>query len=319
MSGGIPGSGEPVTEKGEAITAAGATAPAPVPQEITIVSTPHAKCTLRASSATTSPQSAPVWADDVGLVHLWAPPASVSEMYSLDCSAGGDTAQHSFDLANAATFLPAAAPAAAVGRKTRPALTNPTTLTQAELFAAGYPPRPDPTLAPSLYGKWLKIVSIATTLIPPHLVERSDLHFGAATNKTSTRWTGIALNTPATRYIVVAGAFGVPTGFLPPGGAASSNVATWVGLDGWSNADVVQDGVDYATTGTVGSYSAWYEYYPSAPVFNTSMVVHPDDTMQFWSCPLCQRRVRQLPLDMFVVMGGEWFTEHAQAIPGSWS
>ncbi len=31
--------------------------------------------------------------------------------------------------------------------------------------------------------------------------------------------------------------------------------------------------------------------------------------------PLCQRRVRQLSLDMFVLMGGEWFTENAQACP----
>ena len=33
--------------------------------------------------------------------------------------------------------------------------------------------------------------------------------------------------------------------------------------------------------------------------------------------PLCQRRVRQLSLDMFVLMGGEWFTENAQACPSS--
>jgi|GEM_PF-4818241 len=35
--------------------------------------------------------------------------------------------------------------------------------------------------------------------------------------------------------------------------------------------------------------------------------------------PLCQRRVRQLPLAIFVLMGGEWFHKRAEAIPGSQS
>ena len=30
--------------------------------------------------------------------------------------------------------------------------------------------------------------------------------------------------------------------------------------------------------------------------------------------PLCQRRVRQLPLDISVVMGGEWCLENAEAV-----
>jgi hypothetical protein len=34
-------------------------------------------------------------------------------------------------------------------------------------------------------------------------------------------------------------------------------------------------------------------------------------------CPLCQRDVRQLPLDISVPMGGEWFPERAQAFPDS--
>lgn len=35
--------------------------------------------------------------------------------------------------------------------------------------------------------------------------------------------------------------------------------------------------------------------------------------------PLCQPRVRQLPLDISVPMGGEWCLERAQAFPCSWS
>ncbi len=35
--------------------------------------------------------------------------------------------------------------------------------------------------------------------------------------------------------------------------------------------------------------------------------------------PVCQRRVRQLPLDISVPKGGEWIPERAQAIRSFWS
>ncbi len=35
--------------------------------------------------------------------------------------------------------------------------------------------------------------------------------------------------------------------------------------------------------------------------------------------PLCQRRMRQLPLDISVAMGGEWDPDDAEAVPCSWS
>jgi dolichol-phosphate mannosyltransferase len=35
--------------------------------------------------------------------------------------------------------------------------------------------------------------------------------------------------------------------------------------------------------------------------------------------PLCQHRMRQLSLDIFVLKGGEWCPERAQTIPSSWS
>ena len=274
-----PGAGEPVAKTQETVTAA-----VPAQKEITIASTPNAKCIVQPSNATDSSQSMPVWADDVGLVHLWAAQKSSSEAYSVDCSGDGDTAKHVFDLADAATFVPATAAFAPVGRTTRPALTDPLGPSAADLVKGGYPPRPDPNLAPSSYKKWLNAVSKPATLIPPHLVERPDLHFAGNT------WCGYVLDNASTRYIVSVEQFYTPI-FVPATGSTSSNSALWAGLDGYGTADVIQDGVDYASTGSVGSYSAWYEYFcpgtptPAAcrPVFNTSMVVSASDEMLFWS------------------------------------
>jgi hypothetical protein len=47
----------------------------------------------------------------------------------------------------------------------------------------------------------------------------------------------------------------------------------------------------------------------------------PADGLQIararWPSPLCQRHVRQLPLDISVLTGGEWCHDRAEAIPSS--
>jgi hypothetical protein len=244
-------------------------------KEITIATSPNAKCILR-SSVSPNTQSMPVWADDVGLVHLWAAPKSASEGYSLECNESRTVVQHAFDLAAAATFVHATPRATAAGRTVRPALANPLSIAQADLVKAGYPPRPDPTLAPTLYKKWLETVSVTAIQVPPNLVERSDLHFQAGNGSA---WCGLFLQNFTNHYSLAVGTFAVPP-FVPI--ASQSNAAIWPGVGG---GEVIQDGVDYQSLGSVGHYNAWYEYTgPSSnAVFNTAMVIRPADSMDFWA------------------------------------
>jgi hypothetical protein len=259
---GAPAPSEAVAKQvvSSALTATAGTS-STIPKEVTVASTPNATCTL--TSARTS-SSMPVWADYVGIIHLWAVPASASDTYSLECAENGGTVQYSFDLAASTTFVPATARFAPAGTSVRPALVDPDDASQAELLAGGYFPRPDPNVAPTLYAKWLKSVSTPMTVIPPHLVERSDLNFGSATPQNFHNWGGLALDQSGVTYESVFAAFDVPI-MMPFG--SSSNTGFWQGIDeGLVNGGgIIQDGIGYESVGGVGSLSACMNIIRSPP------------------------------------------------------
>lgn len=209
-SGGVSLAGRPAPGQGRARQ--NLTSSSPAPSAITIASLPNAKCVLHHGA-----HAMPVWADDVGLVHLWAPQTSMPDSYMLECDEAGSTVQYSYDLSDPATFVPATPRAPRVGWTTRPALTDPMAPTQAELAQSGYPPRPDPVRAPSMYKQWLSLVSAPAQIPPTYLVDRPDLRFDPASPSLDTRWCGLALNQSSTRYVSVTGSFVVPIFCRPPG------------------------------------------------------------------------------------------------------
>jgi hypothetical protein len=158
-----------------------------LPKPITIATTPNARCTL--SHPSNSPAGQYVWADGAGIVHLWASPQTTSDEYLLTCDetayGGGAVSQYPFNLADSSTFIPATPRFNPPGQTMRPALADPTSVTQAALIQGGYPPRPDPMLAQSLYAKWLNIVSAPALIIPSHPVPQSQGHFGPGSPTTS--------------------------------------------------------------------------------------------------------------------------------------
>ncbi|HEX7668365.1 MAG TPA: hypothetical protein VF395_02220, partial [Polyangiaceae bacterium] len=95
---------------------------------------PHASCTLYAPNG----KNMPVWADDIGIVHLWGLQAAASETYFLDCSEAGAVSHYDIDLAEASAFQPAVPRATRAPRITLPALTDYMGPTQEELIKAGY-------------------------------------------------------------------------------------------------------------------------------------------------------------------------------------
>src|ERR1039457_1434965 len=87
-------------------------------------------------------------------------------------------------------------------------------------------------------------------------------------------WSGYA-DHAATVYSKVSASWVEPSGSCPPGNQ-TQYVSFWVGLDGYSNASVEQDGTLIACSGKTAEYVAWYEMYPAPPAaFNTK--VKPGD------------------------------------------
>lgn len=248
----------------------------PPQREITVATEPNAKCQVR-SPGTQKPMQ--VWADDSGIVHLWAPMTAETDL--LECTESGNTVEHVLDLAAETTFAPAVPRFVSSARSVLPALTNPMGPRQDELIAAGYPPRPDPMLAAPLYKKWLEMVSSPAVLVQPNLVERPEIHFWNVTYNSSNIWGGTVMDVVNTRYVWALGAFSVPS--FSSNGLPSTEIAMWPGLDGAGTPDVIQDGVYYGSSGSTGSYQAWHEYYPRDPVTNTTMVVSPGNSMTFWA------------------------------------
>jgi hypothetical protein len=92
------------------------------------------------------------------------------------------------------------------------------------------------------------------------------------TFETSANWAGYVFK--GTTFTGVSGQWTVPA--VTP--AASGRSASWLGVDGYDNATVVQTGTDQRTDNGQNSYFAWAELYPNPPV--TIGDVSPGDVMQ---------------------------------------
>ena len=87
-------------------------------------------------------------------------------------------------------------------------------------------------------------------------------------------WSGYA-DHAATAYSKVSASWVEPLGVCTHGNQAQY-VSFWVGLDGYSDASVEQDGTLIACSGKTTEYTAWYEMYP-APTEAFSDRVKPGD------------------------------------------
>ncbi len=97
---------------------------------------------------------------------------------------------------------------------------------------------------------------------------------GRFADVSSTNWAGLAEN--GTTYTGVSASWSVPT-VLPsiPLQVSSS----WVGIDGYSNRDLIQTGTEEDTSGGATTYYAWYEILPAPETRISGMTVHAGDQM----------------------------------------
>ncbi|TVY47043.1 Aspergillopepsin [Lachnellula occidentalis] len=84
--------------------------------------------------------------------------------------------------------------------------------------------------------------------------------------KESSNWAGAAIT--GSGITEVSGTFTVPKPTVPSGGSSSSEYcgAAWVGIDGYSNSDLIQTGVLWCIEDGEYEYEAWYEYLPASLV-----------------------------------------------------
>jgi Peptidase A4 family len=87
----------------------------------------------------------------------------------------------------------------------------------------------------------------------------------------STNWSGYAATGGDGAFTSVSGSWTQPTATCTSK-RSDSYAAFWAGLDGYSSDSVEQTGTLMECVGTTAVYSAWYEMYPSAPVYFSNPV-----------------------------------------------
>ena len=98
---------------------------------------------------------------------------------------------------------------------------------------------------------------------------------GAAVTPSASAWAGYAATGGSGAFTSVSSDWTQPTAHC---GSGTSYADFWAGLDGYTSTSVEQAGTELDCSGGTASYFAWYELYPSAPVY-LSNTVRPGDTV----------------------------------------
>jgi Peptidase A4 family len=180
----------------------------------------------------------------------------------------------------------------------RPKGFNPLNASSAELGRYGLPQRPDPKANPKAFVHWTKAMQaiqyraadvqalpFSSTNLKTVKQSPAAAISGAPTQYYSYNWSGAA-NTnnlkswnSVSSFNYVQSTFNVPVA-QPPLGACKAGIngsvgvpgfytASWNGIDGFSNGDVIQGGaLSYADCGGPSDnvYLGWVEWYPSYPI-----------------------------------------------------
>jgi hypothetical protein len=255
---------------------------------------PNATCRLRAAGDASDPQRAlRVFSDDDGVarVQLDHLDANVEGgTLALDCADdAGASMTHTIDVKIDDRVLPSSP--AKYKKEGKPKLAKldvpAASLTDADLVARNYPPRPDAATRPEDHAAWLELVSSEPTIVAPHLYkDKERVH---SVNTTSGNWSGYVITSPATApiYAWIYGEWNVPRVYPESGFSSWDHSSFWVGIDGFGSNDVVQDGTDSNTLtffwiGTT-SYDAWTEWYPLTSQSVSNFPVNPGDRIHAYT------------------------------------
>jgi hypothetical protein len=96
-------------------------------------------------------------------------------------------------------------------------------------------------------------------------------------NYSSTNWSGYAVTGASGSVTVASGSWTVPAATAGTSSTTTYYSAFWVGIDGFSSSTVEQTGTISEIQGSIATYYAWYEFYPSPMYEITSMTIRPGD------------------------------------------
>jgi hypothetical protein len=259
---------------------------------------PDAACDLHLAGVNDPAQTMKLYANIEGYVQFHFTPAEDAQdvQLQLDCATADAVTTHPVHLrigSSPTADMPASETSfpAPKGSTVLAALTDESArqLSDQEILARGYSPRPDATGSREAYALWLATFSRPITMLPQHSGSQSVVYHSPHTIEAgpgaSQNWSGYVANGTPGSYLLVQGWWNVPEIVGAEAGHQSS--ALWVGLDGYFLKDLVQAGTEQDVldqpSGTTYNYYAWTEVVPNQPEqqrFN----VNPGDTMtvQVW-------------------------------------
>lgn len=159
-----------------------------------------------------------------------------------------------------------------------------TTASADELALYGIPSRPDPVESPTAFAIWSSAFKKGFKLIQPELQVSAlrhgpvqGLNLGSAT---SSNWAGAVItNYEPLSAVSVSAQWQVQWVFPAFTGSPPEILATWVGMDGLENPDVLQAGVDQIFSGAGETANLWYEWYPNPSINITNIPVKAGDNI----------------------------------------
>jgi hypothetical protein len=151
-----------------------------------------------------------------------------------------------------------------------PAGFDPLKASPRQLVQYGLPQPPDPKAMPEQYEFWLQVMRTPLVHVTPSFTPHPEVRFDTDSN-----WSGTALTGPANSLGMVQGEWVVPS---VSGARVGSKSATWVGIDGYGNSQVEQEGTAQEASATGTHYYAWFELCPQ-PSNTTNLHVKAGQTI----------------------------------------
>lgn len=160
---------------------------------------------------------------------------------------------------------------------------------QNELQQHGLPPRPENN--PEQEATWKELISKTkkAQLVKAELNTYSKdnetvidqaQRDSQTRNCTGSNWAGAVI--PKSKFSHIQATWGIPNPFPGKGDGPSWHSAAWIGLDGWSNTDVLLGGTGHDITKcTDGSLTreiySWYQWFPAGPIHITNFPLSVGD------------------------------------------